>query len=61
MVVWLAPCWPPRAEGWAKWSRDGGRWESEEGGGACVTGEGGDTWFILAKGDSDSLAARGVV
>ena len=42
-------------------STDGGPWESMEGGGACVTCEGGETWFILARGDSDSLAACGVV
>lgn len=35
--------------------------ESREGGGACVTWEGGGTGFILASGDSDSLAACGVV
>ena len=58
MVVWLVP-WPG-ADGGAE-SRDGRRWEREEGGGACVTCDGGDTWFILANGDSDSLAAWGVV
>lgn len=35
--------------------------ESREGGGACVTCEGGGTGFIRASGDSDSLAACGVV
>ena len=35
--------------------------ERSEGGGAGVTWEGGETGFIRASGDSDSLAAWGVV
>ena len=35
--------------------------ESTEVGGAGVTWEGGETGFIRASGDSDSLAACGVV
>ena len=42
-------------------SCDGMPCESAEGGGACVTCEAGDTGFIRASGDSDSLAACGVV
>lgn len=42
-------------------SRGAVTWESSEGGGACVTWEGGGTGFIRASGDSDSLAACGVV
>ena len=42
-------------------SSEGVTCESREGGGACVTWEGGEMGFIRASGDSDSLAACGVV